>query len=45
MKNNSIYALPEEIRKQNYVLATYYIVLDKETDVIGKRKRWLSVRQ
>ncbi len=36
MKNNSIYALPEEIRKQNYVLATYYIVLDKETNVIRK---------
>lgn len=36
MNKNVLYALPEDIRTKNYVLATYYIVLDKDVDVIKK---------
>lgn len=36
MNRNKIFALNEEIRKKDYVLATYYIELDKDIDVMAK---------
>ncbi len=36
INQNKIFALNEEIRKKDYVLATYYIELDKDTDIMAK---------
>lgn len=36
MKTNAVFALPEEIRSKDYVLATYYIELGRDVDVIAK---------
>ena len=36
MNKFNMYCLPEDIRTKDYVLATYYIVLDKDVNVIKK---------
>ena len=36
MQNTSLYCLPEESKKNNYVLASYYIHLPSRTDIVKK---------
>lgn len=38
MKPSQIFSLSEEIRQRDYVIATYYIELDPDVDVIAKAK-------
>ena len=40
-----LYTLSEHIHGQNYVIASYYIKLPKEVDVIKKHRHWQSGRR